>query len=674
MKKLLLITFYLSISVITTALTVDSLNVAGNVSNILNGAPVVNKTVMIDIDSSSNWGATIGQSTDSSGNYALRIPVLGPSGYIRIRLLDCNNILQSVTRYYNLGGAPDSIVQNFSICDSTDPHCHSYYNYTTDLYNPGTIHFHNLSSFLVSSWHWDFGDGQNEIIYYPGSPDVTHNYYLPGFYNVCLTIHGMDSLCVDTYCSIVHIDSVPYPCTAQFTEEQDSSNNYSTYIFQDYSSGNITHWAWDFGDGQHSSQRNPVHTYQQSGTYIVQLVVGSADSACYSQDYDTLYVETGTGCQAIFVFYSNGPSSDHIVHFIDGSTGNPTSWLWNFDDPDSGPGNVSYLQDADHVFASPGNHHVCLTISGDSCSSTYCHDVMIPDSVQYHQVYGQVFEGNFPFRWAHLTLMSQHNGENIVPYMDDCSTDSNGVYIFNQVPDGRYVIFADDYNEQNKYLRTWYRDTFMWDQATEIVLGEPTNPYNFHLVPLGSPVPGPGLISGQINSETIPNQILANINMILMDSNLKPISLSPVSAVGQFVFPSLDYGTYYLHPEEMGFYGDIVKVEISSSNPHGEIVMTLTGHQILGTENLQSVTETVLIYPNPVTDQLTISINLKASGKISIDVFTINGQLVFTTSENANSGLSRTTLPFSGLNEGMYIVKIHSEEGFNVVRRVIKSR
>ena len=35
----------------------------------------------------------------------------------------------------------------------------------------------------------------------------------------------------------------------------------------------IEDWAWDFGDGNTSSEQNPVHTYQNNGTYEVSLVI-----------------------------------------------------------------------------------------------------------------------------------------------------------------------------------------------------------------------------------------------------------------------------------------------------------------------------------------------------------------------------------------------------------------
>ena len=41
--------------------------------------------------------------------------------------------------------------------------------------------------------------------------------------------------------------------------------------FTDLSTGDITSWQWDFGDGSFSTEQNPYHTYIVSGTYTVSL-------------------------------------------------------------------------------------------------------------------------------------------------------------------------------------------------------------------------------------------------------------------------------------------------------------------------------------------------------------------------------------------------------------------
>src|SRR5262245_15817792 len=46
-----------------------------------------------------------------------------------------------------------------------------------------------------------------------------------------------------------------------------------TVVFTDGSRGDVTSWAWDFGDGTSSLERNPVHTYASADTYSVTLTV-----------------------------------------------------------------------------------------------------------------------------------------------------------------------------------------------------------------------------------------------------------------------------------------------------------------------------------------------------------------------------------------------------------------
>jgi PKD repeat protein len=45
-------------------------------------------------------------------------------------------------------------------------------------------------------------------------------------------------------------------------------------VFRDDSTGPVTSWSWDFGDGGTSTLRNPTHTYAQAGSYDVTLTVG----------------------------------------------------------------------------------------------------------------------------------------------------------------------------------------------------------------------------------------------------------------------------------------------------------------------------------------------------------------------------------------------------------------
>ncbi len=55
-------------------------------------------------------------------------------------------------------------------------------------------------------------------------------------------------------------------------------------VFTDLSTGNVTGWAWDFGDGATSSEQNPVHVYAAVGIYPVSLTVSGPDGSDSTQD------------------------------------------------------------------------------------------------------------------------------------------------------------------------------------------------------------------------------------------------------------------------------------------------------------------------------------------------------------------------------------------------------
>lgn len=65
----------------------------------------------------------------------------------------------------------------------------------------------------------------------------------------------------------------PTPPEASFTAEPTSGTAPLQVQFADQSTGEITAWAWDFGDGETSIKQYPIHTYDSVGTYTVCLTV-----------------------------------------------------------------------------------------------------------------------------------------------------------------------------------------------------------------------------------------------------------------------------------------------------------------------------------------------------------------------------------------------------------------
>ncbi|MDA1008973.1 MAG: S8 family serine peptidase [Bacteroidetes bacterium] len=62
--------------------------------------------------------------------------------------------------------------------------------------------------------------------------------------------------------------------------------------FSDLSQNQPNNWSWDFGDGNTSSLQDPVHNYQSSGSYSVQLIVSNnlgADTVFYQNLFSVNY-------------------------------------------------------------------------------------------------------------------------------------------------------------------------------------------------------------------------------------------------------------------------------------------------------------------------------------------------------------------------------------------------
>jgi PKD repeat protein len=61
--------------------------------------------------------------------------------------------------------------------------------------------------------------------------------------------------------------------TADFSADRVEIRPEMEIRFFDDSTGKITAWLWDFGDGGTSTQQNPTHVYMKNGYYTVTLKV-----------------------------------------------------------------------------------------------------------------------------------------------------------------------------------------------------------------------------------------------------------------------------------------------------------------------------------------------------------------------------------------------------------------
>ncbi len=125
---------------------------------------------------------------------------------------------------------------------------------------PITVQFTNQSSANSESFQWSFPGGlpaasteENPVVVYG----------TPGTYDVTLTATNSQGFDSHTETSFVVVNGVPTP---SFTQ----SANFNVLTFTNTTT-NATSYAWDFGDGNTSTEANPTHTYATGGQYEVTL-------------------------------------------------------------------------------------------------------------------------------------------------------------------------------------------------------------------------------------------------------------------------------------------------------------------------------------------------------------------------------------------------------------------
>ena len=268
----------------------------------------------------------------AAGVYTVTLTVTGPSGEDTMTCVDCITVTTP---------AP---VAAFS----HDPDSGTY-----DL----TVNFTDLSSGPIDSWLWDFGDGNTSTDQNP-----THLYTEEGLYSVTLLVEGpggSDTLICDSCVTV----TAPPP-VAGFDADPTTGIRDLAVQFTDSSSGPITEWTWDFGDGSSSDQQNPQHTYTLAGTYTVTLTVtgpGGSDSMSCA---DCIVVSEPAPLAAFTPSATSGEPG-LTVEFADQSTGPITEWLWDF-----GDGNLSSEQNPSHTYAEVGLYTVSLTVIGPGGEDT----------------------------------------------------------------------------------------------------------------------------------------------------------------------------------------------------------------------------------------------------------------------------------------------------------------
>lgn len=218
---------------------------------------------------------------------------------------------------------------------------------------PLTVYFNDISTgnSTIQNWNWNFGDGSTST-----EKNPTHTYNNAGKYTVKLTVQNTGGSYTATKSNYISVTNALRPPVAAFSASQSSGISPLTVVFTDKSTGSPASWSWNFGDRTYASIQNPTHIYYGVGTYTVSLTVTNTVGSNTSSS--TINVSS---VPAIVADFNSNVTSGRVplnVQFNDLSTGNPTTWNWDF-----GDGTNSTLKNPLHIYQAIGTYTVSLRAS-----------------------------------------------------------------------------------------------------------------------------------------------------------------------------------------------------------------------------------------------------------------------------------------------------------------------
>jgi len=209
-----------------------------------------------------------------------------------------------------------------------------------------TVNFTDETSPEPVSWNWNFGDDNSSGNTSPNQ-NPSHSFSEAGLYSVSLEVESADG-CVNDTTLTDYIEVFPIP-TASFEMNPERTNVLAgTIEFTDLSAPDIATWNWSFGNGDITTDQNPVYTYIDTGKFTVWLQVttihGCEDDVSRTVQIDpdvmfyipNSFTPNGDGRNDYFRPYGEGVKWETFEMFIFDRWGENIYYTADINDPWNG--------------------------------------------------------------------------------------------------------------------------------------------------------------------------------------------------------------------------------------------------------------------------------------------------------------------------------------------------
>ena len=174
----------------------------------------------------------------------------------------------------------------------------------------------------IVSWLWDFGDGTSSTLQNP-----THTYSNTG-YAVTLTVTDDDGLTDSVSKQIGQGSTIIIPPNAEFTYYPSMFQQVNQkIIFTDKSTdldGKIVSWLWNFGDGNSSTEQNPIHSFSRVDLFVINLtVIDNSGNTDYISKEIPIHSTSLISVNGTLSYITISPNNQEPIKIDNISLGNP---------------------------------------------------------------------------------------------------------------------------------------------------------------------------------------------------------------------------------------------------------------------------------------------------------------------------------------------------------------
>lgn len=278
----------------------------------------------------------------------------------------------------------------------------------------------------VTSYSWDFKDGSP--LSTEANPD--HTFTTAGNYEVLLTVKDENGL-TDKETITITVTSADNeapvaimttnattgeaPVTVQFTGNKSTDDK------------EVTSYFWDFKDGSTATNQNPSHTFDEAGTYEVELTVedeeGLSDTAAVTITVRAAQNEAPEA--KITVDKSSGEAPLQLRFNADSSTDDKevTGYFWDFKD-----GRQTRTKNPSHTYEQPGIYEVELTVEDAEGLSSIATVTITVDEAASGGSTGGGTNGDYPSNAVYASSYG-YNSSNATNALNQAINSSNSFIV-----------------------------------------------------------------------------------------------------------------------------------------------------------------------------------------------------------------------------------------------------